>query len=170
MRKKKTWIILLTCLVVLFFGGKWAYNTVIHTAANQISAELAKPEVEQAINQLKEQYLTGDSQNIKNDLKDIANEAKEITKDDITKDTNNDTTKKGAKENSVESSNKEDAAFKSQDEALKFVVSRVSVSDIKYVKEIASEGLTEENKEKLQKMAFENFTVEEIEAVLEALQ
>ncbi|GIP43547.1 hypothetical protein J45TS6_20060 [Paenibacillus sp. J45TS6] len=179
MRKKKTWIILLACLVVLFFGGKWAYNTVIHTAANQISAELAKPEVEQAINQLKEQYLTGDSKNITNDLKDIANEAKDINKDDIkdiTNNTNNDTTKNSTKENTVESSpkkdkeDKEDTVFKNQDEALKFVVSRVSVSDIKHVKEIATEGLTEENKQKLQKMALENFTVEEIEAVLEALQ
>ncbi|MBD7969457.1 hypothetical protein [Paenibacillus gallinarum] len=166
MRKKKTWIILLTCFVVLFFGGKWVYNTVIHTAANQISAELAKPEVEQAINQLKEQYLTGDSKNITNDLKDIINN----DTNDITKDDTKDTTKNSTKENSVESSDKEDTVFKSQDEALKFVVSRVSVSDIKYVKEIASEGLTEENKEKLQNMALENFTVEEIEAVLEALQ
>ncbi|WP_160031527.1 hypothetical protein [Paenibacillus sp. An7] len=186
MRKKKTWIILLACLVVLFFGGKWAYDTVIHTAANQISAELAKPEVEQAINQLKEEYLTGDSKNLTNDLKNIANENKGITQDeikgltkndtsDITKNTNN-STNNTAKDNTVETSSKdnkedkEDAVFKNQDEALKFVVSRVSVSDLKYVKEIASEGLTEENKQKLQKMALENFTVEEIEAVLEALQ
>ncbi|WP_211746196.1 hypothetical protein [Paenibacillus sp. Marseille-Q4541] len=138
MRKKKTWIILFSCLVVLFVGGKWVYNTVIHTAANQISAELAKPEVEQALNQLKEQYASSDSN----------------TKP-------------------AESSNKEDkndAVFKSQDDALKFVISRVSVSDIKDVKEITSEGLTEENKEKLQKMALENFTTEEIEALLQALQ
>lgn len=193
MRKKKTWIILLACLVVLFFGGKWAYNTVIHTAANQISAELAKPEVEQAINQLKEEYLTGDSKNLTNDLKNIANENKDIIQDEIkdltkhdssditknttdsTKNTNN-STNNSAKDNTVEASSKdnkedkEDTVFKNQDEALKFVVSRVSVSDLKNVKEIASEGLTEENKQKLQKMALENFTVEEIEAVLQALQ
>lgn len=138
MRRKKTWIILISCLVVLFVGGKWVYNTVIHTAANQISAELAKPEVEQAINQLKEQFVSSDSQ-----TKPAESSGKE---------------------------DKEDAVFKSQDDALKFVVSRVSVSDIKYVKEITSEGLTEENKEKLQKMALENFTAEEIEAVLKALQ
>lgn len=138
MRRKKTWIILISCLVVLFVGGKWVYNTVIHTAANQISAELAKPEVEQAMNQLKEQFVSSDSQ-----TKPAESSGKE---------------------------DKEDAVFKSQDDALKFVVSRVSVSDIKYVKEITSEGLTEENKEKLQKMALENFTAEEIEAVLKALQ
>ena len=138
MRRKKTWIILISCLVVLFVGGRWVYNTVIHTAANQISEELAKPEVEQAINQLKEQFVSSDSQ---------TKPAESSDKED-----------------------KEDAVFKSQDDALKFVVSRVSVSDIKYVKEITSEGLTEENKEKLQKMALENFTAEEIEAVLKALQ
>lgn len=152
MRKKKTWIILLSCLLVLFIGGKWAYNTVIHTAANQISAELAKPEVEQAINQLKEQYLTNDSINITNDSTNITNDSKEKTAD------------------SSDKADKEDTVFESQDDALKFVVSRVSVSDMKYVKEITTEGLTEENKEKLQKMALEKFTAEEIEAVLEALQ
>lgn len=152
MRKKKTWIIILCCLVVLVVGVKWVYNTVIHTAANQISAELAKPEVEQAINELKEQYLSNKEQY-------------------VTSDSNTEPAGSSNKENNDSKQNKNDnVAFNSQDDALKFVVSRVSVSDIKYVKEITSEGLTEENKEKLQEIALEKFTTEEIEAVLEALQ
>lgn len=157
MRKKRTWIIILCCLVVLFVGVKWVYNTVIHRAANQISAELAKPEVEQAINQLKEQYLSNKEQYVTSDS--TAESAESSNKED-----------KEDKEDIENKENKDKVEFKSQDDALKFVVSRVSVSDIKYVKEITSEGLTEENKEKLQEIALEKFTSEEIEAVLEALQ
>lgn len=154
MRKKRTWIIILCCLVVLFVGVKWVYNTVIHRAANQISAELAKPEVEQAINQLKEQYLSNKEQYVTSDSTTRASES----------------SNKEDKEDIENKNDKDKVEFKSQDDALKFVVSRVSVSDIKYVKEITSEGLTEENKEKLQEIALEKFTSEEIEAVLEALQ
>lgn len=172
MRKKKTWIILLSCLVVLFVGGKWVYNTVIHTAANQISAELAKPEVEEAINQLKEQYASNIDQYLLNEDQNASSKEQNVSSDEqsASSDKQSASNNSKAKKESSSKENNENTEFKSQEDALKFVVSRVSVSDLKYVKEITSEGLTEENKEKLQEMALEKFTAEEIEAVLKALQ
>ena len=60
---------------------------------------------------------------------------------------------------------KEAVQFESKQEAVKFVMSRFSASELNKLRQMASGGLTPEKKAELKKIAYTKFTSAEIAAV-----
>ncbi len=68
-----------------------------------------------------------------------------------------------------DSESREVLSFENKQQAVKFAISKFSVSEIKHIKQLASGELTAEKKAELKRIAYSKFTKEEIEAVRKAV-
>ena len=139
--KKKKLAIFSAIVLSLGIAGVWSYHAILDVAADKISAELSTPEFEKALDKLKNIEMKSNPASV----------SSEVSETKATYPSN-------------------EKSFTSRDEAVKFVLSKFSLSEAKYVKDLVSEGLTPENKSELKNIALEKFTVDEILAIQQAVQ
>lgn len=172
----KKWLIG-TIIAISFLGASAyaGYHYLVDMAANKLLQELPSDlkdtdisiNVDKLSNNNGQLAATQTTSEIADNIKQKGSESKtedihqelDSTKQEETKNLNG---KKDSKSQEV-------LSFENKQQAVKFVMSRFSVSEINNIKQLASGELTAEKKAELKRIAYSKFTKEEIEAVRKAV-
>ncbi|HZG59598.1 MAG TPA: hypothetical protein VEY68_03800 [Anoxybacillus sp.] len=179
--RKRFWLIFSSVLVFLLIAGYGVYQYALNRVAEKITEEITSDK--QLMEQINKEV--GDIENLdeklQEEIKKELSEQQKAGNSSAQNDTSSPQTSSsdsGKKESSHHSNGntqqtekgKANISFSSKQEALSFVMSRLSVSEMNRFRQMASDGLTEEEKQELKRVAFSRFSSAEIAAVLKALQ
>lgn len=178
---KKRFLITLIGLGVIGFAGYKSYNFAMNMIGNKIANQLVtesanNPQWLEDVNLSGVLHNTGEALPIAsaNQTKPgttDANSGKTIVTDSSqangeVKDKNGPESASHTEANATSPAEKKDLlAFSDKQDAVKFVMSRFSVSELNHLRQIASGGLTPEEKAELKKIAYAKFSSSEIVAV-----
>jgi hypothetical protein len=182
----KKWLIgTAITLVVVGSGGYFGYNYFMNMAANKLSQELTKdiqqdPQLSQELDKItssqkavagspgKESLASLPSQETKQNSTTLP----AATQQQVDNQQSNTSTNNPSQGSSTAISQEQKSAsvqFDSKQDAVKFAMSRFSLSEINEIRQLASGGLTPEKKAELKKIAYSKFSPEEINAVRKAV-
>jgi hypothetical protein len=165
--RKRFWLIFSSALVVLLLAGYGVYQYALNKVAEKMTEEITSDK------QLMEE-INKEMENIEKLDEKLQEEIAEQQQSGNSSARNNTSSNDSGKNESSHHSNGTEkgdhVSFSSKQEALSFVMSRLSVSEMNRFRQMASDGLTEEEKQELKKAAFSKFSSAEIAAVLKALQ
>jgi hypothetical protein len=180
MRRKKRknrkifWIIFSSVFILLIIGGYAAYQYMLNRAAEKISHTITSDK--KLMEQIQQQV--GDIGNVRKKLQSELGNSNSLSNTDKSNGLtssenaiNNKGQAQGKASSKQQASGKgHHVAFSSKQEAIRFIMSRFSLEEMNRFRQMASDGLTEEEKQELKNIAFSRFTPQEIDAVLKALQ
>ncbi|MDR6878336.1 hypothetical protein [Bacillus sp. 3255] len=180
---RRRWLLLLLGVGVLGVGGYAGYTYSVNVIADKLAAQLlAETEANQ---QLLEQVelpampqssgdvsLQGNADahapNALDKLSSQSSSASPNTRKEDSSKKQASTAEEGTDSES-EGNEQSSLVFGSKQEAVKFAMSRFSASELNKFRQMASGGLTSEEKAELKKIAFSKFTAAEIAAVQKAV-
>ncbi|MED4601424.1 hypothetical protein P9314_11995 [Paenibacillus validus] len=172
----KKWLIgSLIAISFLSIGGYAGYHYLVDLAANKLLQELPSDlkdtdisiDVDKLTNNNDQLVATQSASEKANELKLDAAESKTENIPQEQNSTKQEEIKNSNAKNDSES--REVLSFENKQQAVKFAMSKFSVSEIKHIKQLASGELTAEKKAELKRIAYSKFTKEEIEAVRKAV-
>lgn len=172
----KKWLIgSLIAISLLSISGYAGYHYLVDMAANKLLQELSGDLTNSDIS-IDVEGLTNNNdqlvatQSASEKAKELKLDAAESKTENIPQEQNS--TKQEEIKNSNaknDSESREVLSFENKQQAVKFAMSKFSVSEIKHIKQLASGELTAEKKAELKRIAYSKFTKEEIEAVRKAV-
>lgn len=162
-RRKRFWLWICSLVLLLAAGGYVAYQYTLNLAAEKISTTLADDR--ELMEKMKQEI--GEVEEIPSQVREThsstpSGQAVSAPKAEAAKK------QPSGKIPSVP--NKATLSFANKQEAIQFVMSRFSLQEINRLRQMASDGLTDQEKQELKQIAFSKFTSQEIAAVLQAVQ
>lgn len=169
-KRKRFWLIVFSLFLLLAAGGYTAYRYTLNLAAEKISKTLANDH--ELMEKIRKE--AGGMEEIQSQLpKEQTNSLPLSEQNSSTAQGADSPKEKQLKENAPSPSHKGNGqalSFANKQEAIQFVMGRFSLQEMNRFRQMASDGLTDREKQELKQIAFSRFTPQEIAAVLKALQ